>query len=79
MQHEYKLVTSPFKHAFQKNMIPSLLEGIFEFFFFNLWCSDQFYHDKLNLAKKTITKYFLIPLKSFLVRVHQENQDSNCT
>ena len=44
-------------HAQQKLMISSQLEGSFEFFFLYLLISNQFLHDKWNVAKKKILKY----------------------
>ena len=49
-------------HAYQKLMIFSLSEGIFEFFFLYLKISNQFLPDKWNLAKKKILKYCPMPL-----------------
>ena len=39
-------------HAYQKFMISSLLEGIFEFFFLYLYISNQFLPDEWHLAEK---------------------------
>ena len=44
-------------------MISSLLEGICEFFFLYSQISNQFLHDKWNLAKKKMLKYFQCPFQ----------------